>query len=144
MSRITLQSLVTKTGAFTGTGVAVSSIPLTLNGGTLFQTLVIHVGSIDPSSTARLVVWDSVDNFDADITPVYVAHIYGGLGQEDANENPLTPIGGDRVIRVSSYDIPDARFGVSSAKMRVDLVSIDQALGGTLSSGIQYEAWIDY
>lgn len=129
ITRLALQAMVSKTATFDGTGVDTSVV---LGAGdsagaapSKVATLVIHVESFT-GNRAILQVTDSADNFSSDIVAIYCAHIQGALGST-----------ADEVIRIPWYDIPAARFGVTSSKMRVSVTSIDS---GTL----KYEAWIEY
>lgn len=117
--RTVLQALVSKTATFAGASVDVSGLT------PQNATLVIHVQSFDAAQTARIQVTDSADGFSSDIVAVYVQHVQGGETSS-----------ADLVFRIPWYNIPDARFGVSSAHMKVSVTSIS---GGTL----QYEAWIE-
>jgi hypothetical protein len=118
ITRTYLQALVSKTATFAGSSVDVSGLSTN-------ATLVIRVQSFDAANTARIQVTDSADGFSSDIVAVTVQHIQGG---ETASA--------DLVFRIPWYDIPDARFGVSSAHMKAQVTSIS---GGTLT----YEVWIE-
>jgi hypothetical protein len=120
MTKVTIQALVAKTTTFTGTGVAIDTVPAKQ------ATLVIHVQDLDLGQTARLLIEDSVDNFSSDKLAVHVVHVNGGFDKTN-----------DKVVRLPWYDIPDVRFGATSAKMRLSVTAIS---GGTLD----YEAWIEY
>ncbi len=130
ITRLALQALVSKTAIFAGAGVAVDTV--LADGGSAgstpsnVATLCIHVESFTAANTAIIQVADSADNFSSDIVAIAVVHIQGGLAT-----------GNDRVIRIPWYDIPAARFGVTSAKMKVSVTAIS---GGTL----KYEAWVEY
>ncbi len=113
-----LQAMVSKTAAFAGAGVDVSALGTN-------ATLCIHVESFDAAQTAIITVTDTADNFSSDIVVIVSQHIQGGLSATS-----------DQVVRIPWYDIPAARFGVTSAKMKVSVASIS---GGTL----KYEAWIE-
>lgn len=130
MTRLFLQTVVSKIGTFTGTGVDVSVVLPT--GGSAgaspsqVATLCVHIVSLDAGQTARIQITDSTDSFASDIVGVAVVQVQGG-----------ETLAADRTMRFSWYDIPDARFGVTSAKMRADVTRIT---GGTLT----YEVWIEY
>jgi hypothetical protein len=142
ITRLYLQAMVTKKTSdlpFVGSGVATDVV---LGAGdsagaspSEVATLVIHVAAFD-GTRARLQVTDSADNFSSDKLAAFVAHIQGKLGQAGVDG---AAVGGDQVIRVPWYDIVDARFGVTSSKMRVELVAV---AGETV--GIKYESWIEY
>lgn len=116
--RTVLQALVSKTGTFSGSSVAVAALNTN-------ATLVIRVQSFDAAQTAIIQVTDSADSFSSDTVAVVAQHIQGGVAAAN-----------DLVFRIPWYDIPAARFGVTSAAMKVQVTSIS---GGTL----QYEAWIE-
>ena len=130
ITRLPLQAMVGKNTTFDGAGVDVTVVVPT--GGSAgsspsqIATLVVHIESFDADDVAIIQVTDTADNFATDKVAVAVEHIVGGLAAAN-----------DRVIRIPWYDMPAARYGVTSAKMRVSVTSIS---GGTL----RYEAWIEY
>lgn len=129
ITRLALQAMVSKTAIFAGAGVATDVV---LGSGdsasatpSKVATLCIHVESFT-GNYAIIQVADSADNFSSDTVAVVAQHIHGAIAAAN-----------DRVIRIPWYDIPAARFGVTSSKMKVSVTAIDS---GTL----KYEAWIEY
>lgn len=114
----TLQAKVTKTAAFDGTAVDISGLPAT-------ASVNLKVDLLTAAKGAVLYIQDSVDNFGSDIRTLFVWNVLGA-------HQAIAPI--ER--NVKKYEIPSARFGVSSAKMRVGVLSIDSA------ASMDYEAWI--
>ena len=159
LNRLYLQAMTTVTDATTGSSVSVSgitSVSEAASGDNYLvsnATLVVHVAAIDAGCTARIEIQDSTDNFNTDLTSVFVQHVVGqvgGLPYQSTCAGASASAGGgpqnnlDRVFRIPWYDIADARFGTASSKMRVNVTSINQALGGTLTNGLTYEVWIEY
>jgi len=117
--RTDIQTTVAKTAAFTGASIDVSGIPAKS------WTLFIKITGLTAGQSAVLTVEDTVDNFSADVRPVLVQHVTGGQ-----------PANAENVFSFRWHQMPDARFGTASAKLRMKVASIT---GGTLT----YSGWFE-
>ena len=116
---VPIQSSVTKTAVFTGTGVDVSGI-------TADWTLKIQITSMT-ANNARFQFTDSVDGFVSDI-------VAGPSLDANGTYTPAT----DRVKSWKKQDFKSLRIGVASAKLRLDITRIDAG------ASVTYNAWIEY
>jgi hypothetical protein len=119
MTNLSIQDLVTKTAAFTGTGVDVSAL-------TGDWTLKVQVESLTNQKAARLVFEDTVNDFTASVAVAVFAFL-GGLEKTY-----------DKVKSFKKADLPGARVGVTNGKMRLNVGLIDG------SASVKYRAWIEY
>jgi hypothetical protein len=113
-----LQAKVTKTGAFDGTGVDISAMSAKCG-------VHIKVDALTAAKGAVLYIQDSADNFSSDVRTLAVWNVMGEVKSIAPREKDW-----------HEFEIPNVRFGVSSAKMRVGVLSIDG------SASMDYEAWI--
>jgi hypothetical protein len=122
-----------------------SVIPTTSIGGSdtvSNVTLCIHVGAMDPGATGRIILWEvqaspssGAPGAVTSARPVFVDHLQGGISSSS-----------DEVIRIPWYDVPDAVFGAgnnssTSAWYAVQFITKN---GTTLSTGIFFEAWLEF
>lgn len=113
-----LQAKVTKTAAFDGTGVDISGLSAKCG-------VHIKVDKLTAAKGAVLYIQDSADNFSSDVRTLATWNVIGEVKPEAPREKDW-----------HEFEVPNVRFGVSSAKMRVGVLSIDG------SGSIDYEAWI--
>lgn len=118
---IKLQAKVTKTAAFNGAGIDISAYP-TQGVGPL---VTIRVDSLTAGKTAVFALQDSVDAFSSDTRTVFTFTIQGVADSR-------TP----RTRDIHAWEMAGVRYGVSSATMRLVLLSIDA------SSSVDYEGFI--
>lgn len=113
-----LQAKVTKTAAFDGTGVDISGLSAKCG-------VHIKIDKLTAAKGAVLYIQDSADNFSSDIRTIATWDVMGEVKDIAPREKDF-----------HTWDVPNVRFGVSSAKMRVGVLSIDG------SASMDYEAWI--
>lgn len=123
MTLTQVQSLVTKTAAFTGSGIDVSGI-------TGDWTLKIEVQALSDAVTAttpqvRFVFEDTVNDYTASLAGPTIS-FKGTLAASY-----------DKVKSFKKQDFPDLRLGTGSAQLRLKLSAIES--GGTVS----YASWIE-
>lgn len=124
MTLTEIQSRVTKTAAFTGSGVDVSGI-------TGDWTLKLQVEALSDavSSTIPVVRFgfeDTVNDYTAAIVGPTIS-FKGTIAKSY-----------DKVKSFKKQDFPDLRLGVASAQLRLKLLNIES--GGSCT----YRAWLEY
>lgn len=118
MTLTDVQATVTKTAAFTGTGIDVS-------GFTGDWTLKIQVQALTANKNVRFGFVDTVNDFTASVT----GPTFSFTGQLAASY--------DRVKSFKKQAFPDLRLGTASAKLRLDVSRMDSA------ASVSYKAWIE-
>lgn len=118
MTLTDVQATTTKTAAFTGTGIDVSTF-------TGDWTLKIQVQSLSDSKKVRFVFEDTVNDFTASVA----GPTFSFMGKVEASY--------DRVKSFKKQDFPDLRLGATSAKLRLNVARIDS------SASVSYKAWIE-
>ena len=119
MTLLELQSRVSKTAAFTGSGVDVSGI-------TGDWTLKFQCESLTAAKQARWVFEDTVNDYTASLAGPTINF----KGEIEASY--------DKVKSFKKQDFPGLRLGTASAQLRLTLSNMDSA-----STAI-YRAWIEY
>ena len=115
---VTLQASVSKTSTFNGTGVDIS--------GYVGQPVItLKVTSLTAGKTATFAIQDSADNFSSDIRTLDVFTL-------NSVADSRTP----RTRDFHTWEMPGIRYGVTSSKVRLALITLDS--GGT----VVYEAYI--
>lgn len=118
MVRTTLQASVSKTAAFNGTGVAVSSLAGP-------SAVLLNVTSLTSGKVAIFELQSSADDFSSDIRTEKAWTFKGPL----ASTCPLA-------VTAHDYDMAGLRVGTSSAKLRIALTYIDG------STTVVYESFL--
>ena len=118
MTLTDVQASVTKTAAFTGTGIDVS-------GFTGDWTIKIQVQSMTAAKNVRFGFIDTVNDFTASVS----GPTFSFTGQIAASF--------DKVKSFKKQDFADLRLGVASAKLRLDVSRMDSA------ASVTYKAWIE-
>ena len=124
---MSVASLTTGIQSVTATGAVTPTAGVDISGITGDATVTFEVLAFDLNQTARIQLEDTVNAFTASI-PVWEQELCGQIGTPPFVVGAYTP-GGFR-FSVRKYEIPDARFGVSGAKLRLNVTSLS---GGTLS-----------
>lgn len=122
-----IQALVTKTAAFNGASIDVSSF----TGDWIIRLRITKFSPV--AGTARFTFNDSVNAFTNEL-PGPSRHIAGGLTNDPLAGGPQQP----NSFAFYKRDFPDLRIGTASALIRCAL----QAINGTTPS-ITYEAWLE-
>jgi hypothetical protein len=127
MTITTVQSSVTKTAAFDGASIDISSF-------TGDWTLRVRVSKFSPAAgIARFTLNDSVDAFTAQLAgPSF--HIVGGLTNDSLAGGPQQPV----TYAFNKRDWEGMRFGTASAVVRLSLTAISGS-----SASITYSAWLE-
>lgn len=129
MTLLQIQSSVTKTGAFTGPTIPVSSI-VDGAGAVRDWTLKLHVSAMSDSGSAtpvaRFAFEDTVNDYTASLTGPTISFL-GTIGTSY-----------DKVKSFKRQDFPDLRIGVASAALRLKLLNLES--GGSVT----YDAWMEY
>lgn len=119
MTLTEVQARVSKTTAFTGTGIDVSAI-------TGDWTLKIQVESLTSAKKARFAFEDTVNDYTASLAgPTF--NFLGTLASSY-----------DKVKSFKKQDFPSLRLGTASAQLRLKLSEIDG------SATCVYRAWLEY
>lgn len=125
MSIVSVQAKVTKTAAFDGASLDISSVLYTTSQDwTLVLEVLTNVG------ISRFQFSDSVDAFTTTVagpTAVVVGAILPSFSKR---------------FTFTRKDFPDLRFGVASAVLRLSLTRISEYVAGDVES-VQYKAWLE-
>lgn len=114
-----IQAKVTKTAAFTGSGLDVSGI-------TGDWTIKINVSNMTAAKKARFSIEDTVNDWTASVAgPTF--SVVGALGPTF-----------DKVKSFKKADFPDLRVGTASAQIRLKCSLMDA------SASSEFRAWIEY
>ena len=122
MTFLEIQSQITKTAAFTGSGVDISGI-------TGDWTLKLNMSNLADSSTTPIVRFafeDTVNDYTASLAGPTVS-FKGAIAKSY-----------DKVKSFKKQDFPDLRLGTGSAQLRLKLSNIES--GGSCT----YRAWLEY
>jgi hypothetical protein len=133
----TITALTTGIQTVTATGAVTPTAGVDISGMSGDVTLCLEVISMTASKTARIQLEDSVNAFTASL-PVAVFNVIGQEGQGGTSYtagayNPTTLRPGS----IRKYQLPNNRFGTSSALLRVNVTAIDG------SSSLSLNAWIE-
>lgn len=119
MTLTELQARVSKTAAFTGSGIDVSGI-------TGDWTLKIQVESLTAAKNCRFAFEDTVNDYTASLTGPTVS-FKGALASSF-----------DKVKSFKKADFPSLRLGTASAQLRLKLAELDA------SATSVFRAWLEY
>lgn len=119
----TLQAQVSKTAAFDGSSVDISAMPAEPG----MIVVRVKIDSLTANKTAVFALEDSADGFSSDIRTLATFHVKGAI-------QTIAP----REKEFHTWDMPAVRYGVTSAHMRLSLISIDG------SATVVYEAFIQF
>lgn len=92
-------------------------------------TLKLRIESLTAAKKCVIAIQDSVDGFVADIVTRMVVAVQGQV--------LLTPTYASKDYTNRKYDTPGTRFGVSNARLRVNVIQIDAA------TTLQLSAWYE-
>ena len=132
----TITALTTGVQTVTSTGAVTPTAGVDISGMTGDATVCIEVISLTAGKTARVQLEDSVNGFTASL-PLDVFNFVGQEGQGGTSYtagayNPTT-----EKLSVRKYQLPNNRFGVTSALLRLNVTAIDG------SSSLSLNAWIE-
>ena len=117
---LVLAAVANATAAAAGTGVDIS--PAIAD-----WELILTVSKLTAAKTARIVIYDSADNFVSDALP---GPSWSFVGEIQA--------GASVTVSLKKEQFPNFRAGVTGAKARVDLAAIDS--GGSISYTVSLRA----
>ncbi len=115
---------ITGTGAYTSGGVVTMAYDISGISGDF--TIKASIDSMTASKKALVSIQESADGFVSDIRTLEVFHISGTV--------PHTGI--SKTWR--SYNVPDNRFGVTSARLRLYVQALDSAGTANISLWLEY------
>lgn len=118
MSVSTLQAQVSKAATFNGTGLDISAF-------TRNAVIRVKVDSLTAAKGVVFAIQDSVDGFSSDTRTLWTFNVVGAI-------TTIAP----REVEIHEYTIPSVRYGVSSATLRLAVLSIDG------STTVIYEAFV--
>lgn len=118
MSVSTLQAQVSKTATFNGAGLDISAF-------TRNAVIRVKVDSLTAAKGVVFAIQDSVDAFSSDTRTLATFNVLGAV-------TTIAP----REFDLHAYQIPSVRYGVSSATLRLVILSIDAA------TTVVYEAFV--
>ena len=119
MTLTEIQARVSKTAAFTGTGVDVSGI-------TGDWTIKLQIESLTTAKNVRFAFEDTVNDYTASIAgPTF--SFKGGLSAAS-----------DKVKSFKKADFPSLRLGTGSAQLRLTCSEMDASCTGV------WRAWVEY
>lgn len=119
MTLTEVQARVSKTAAFTGTGIDVSGI-------TGDWTIKLQIESLTSAKMCRITLEDTVNDYTASLAGPTVS-FKGALASSY-----------DKVKSFKKQDFPSLRLGTASAQLRVKLAEIDS------SATAVFRAWLEY
>lgn len=119
MTLTELQSRVSKTAAFTGSGIDISGI-------TGDWTIKVQVEALTANKQCRLSFEDTVNDYTASLAGPTIS-FRGALDSA-----------ADKVKSFKKQDFPSLRLGTASAQLRLKLAELDSA------AAVTYRAWLEY
>ena len=119
MTLTEIQARVSKTAAFTGTGIDVSGI-------TGDWTVKLQIESLTAAKQARFAFEDTVNDYTASLA-----------GPTFSFKGSLTS-SADKVKSFKKADFPSLRLGTASAQLRLKCSEMDSACTGV------WRAWLEY
>lgn len=119
MTLTEVQARVSKTAAFTGSGIDISGI-------TGDWTIKLQVESLTSAKNARFSFEDTVNDYTASLTGPTVS-FKGALA-----------VSYDKVKSFKKQDFPSLRLGTGSAQLRLKLAELDG------SATCVFRAWLEY